>query len=39
MKRMSILVAVAGLCGCLTPSRDIAPAPGDFAFIEVQLKG
>jgi hypothetical protein len=27
------------LSGCGTPGRDIAPQEGDFAFLEVKLKG
>ena len=27
------------IAGCGTPGQDIAPQAGDFAFIEVKLKG
>lgn len=27
------------LAGCLAPGADIQPAPGDFAFLEIQLQG
>jgi len=38
MKRVSIaLLLLLGACG--TPGRDIAPEAGDFAFLEVRLKG
>ena len=37
MKRLLPLLLLLSACG--TPGRDIAPAPGDFAFIEVKLKG
>lgn len=37
MKRYLPILLVLSACG--TPGRDLAPEPGDFAFIEVKLKG
>jgi len=38
-----LLFAVAGStllpAGCGTPGKDVVPEPGDFAFLEVKLKG
>ena len=38
MNRLTVLVLLFG-CGCALPGRDIRPEKGDFAFIEIQLKG
>jgi hypothetical protein len=38
MKRLSWL-AVLALAACGTPGREVLPEPGDFAFLEVRLKG
>jgi hypothetical protein len=35
----SLLLGALFLPGCLAPSPEITPRPGDFAIIEVQLKG
>jgi hypothetical protein len=38
MKRFPLaLLILLGACG--TPGKDISPESGDFAFIEVKLKG
>jgi hypothetical protein len=38
MKRLPLaLLLLLGACG--TPGKDIAPEAGDFAFLEVKLKG
>jgi len=38
VKRLSlVLVALLGACG--TPGVQVVPQPGDFAFLEVTLKG
>jgi len=38
MKRLSLsLVLLAAACG--TPGVQVVPQPGDFAFLEVTLKG
>lgn len=38
MKRAAVaLLLLIGACG--TPGRDVVPQPGDFAFLEVKLKG
>jgi hypothetical protein len=33
------LAAVLGVLACAAPGVDIAPQPGDFAFLEVALQG
>jgi len=38
MKRLP-LVLVALLSACGTPAVQVVPQPGDFAFLEVTLKG
>ena len=38
VKRLALAI-LAFLAACGTPGRDIAPVEGDFAFIEVKLKG
>ena len=37
MKRYLPILLLLSACG--TPGRDVAPQQGDFAFIEVKLKG
>ena len=38
MKRIAVaLLLLAGACG--TPGREVVPEAGDFAFLEVKLKG
>ena len=38
MKRLSLaLLMLAAACG--TPGKEVVPEPGDFAFLEVKLKG
>ena len=38
MKRLSLaLLLLTAACG--TPGREVTPEPGDFAFLEVNLKG
>ena len=38
MRRLPLtLVLLLGACG--TPGAELAPMPGDFAFLEVKLKG
>ncbi|MEO6593426.1 MAG: hypothetical protein ABIP94_01585 [Planctomycetota bacterium] len=34
-----VLLAGFAASGCLAPGVDIAPAPGDFAFLQIQLQG
>jgi hypothetical protein len=33
------LLALVALLACAAPGVDIAPQPGDFAFLEVALQG
>jgi hypothetical protein len=38
MKRAAIsFLLLLGACG--TPGKDVTPEPGDFAFLDVKLKG
>ena len=37
MKRFLPILLLLSACG--TPGRDLAPVEGDFAFLEVKLKG
>ena len=37
MRRFVPILLLLSACG--TPGRDVAPQQGDFAFIEVKLKG
>ena len=37
MKRFLPILLLLSACG--TPGRDVAPKEGDFAFLEVKLKG
>ena len=37
MKRLIPMLLLLSACG--TPGQDVSPAEGDFAFIEVKLKG
>ena len=37
MKRVSIMLLLLAACG--TPGVQVSPQPGDFAFLEVRLKG
>lgn len=37
MKRFVPLLLLLSACG--TPGREVAPVEGDFAFLEVKLKG
>ena len=37
MRRFVPLLLLLSACG--TPGRVVAPEPGDFAFLEVKLKG
>jgi hypothetical protein len=37
MKRLVPILLLLSACG--TPGRNVEPQPGDFAFIEVKLKG
>lgn len=38
MRRLSVaLLALLAACG--TPGQDVKPEPGDFAFLDVKLKG
>jgi hypothetical protein len=39
MKQPLLALLLLGLPACGIPSRDITPQPGDFALIEVQLRG
>lgn len=38
MKRLSAAVLLV-LAACGTPGTAVVPQPGDFAFLEVKLKG
>ena len=38
MKRLSVVVLLL-LAACGTPGAEVRPEAGDFAFIEVKLKG
>jgi hypothetical protein len=38
MRRLSWMVLLT-LSACGTPGREVLPEPGDFAFLEVKLKG
>ncbi len=38
MKRLSLAIVMT-LAACGTPGREVLPEPGDFAFLEVRLKG
>jgi hypothetical protein len=33
------LAALAALSACAAPGVDIAPQPGDYAFLEIALQG
>ena len=37
MRRVVPILLLLSACG--TPGREVAPAQGDFAFLEVKLKG
>ena len=37
MRRFVPILLLLSACG--TPGRELAPQPGDFAFLEVKLKG
>jgi len=36
-KAAVVLLLLIGACGA--PGREVVPQPGDFAFLEVKLKG
>jgi len=38
MRRFPLATVIA-LAACGTPRREVLPEPGDFAFLEVRLKG
>jgi hypothetical protein len=38
MKRVSAALLLV-LAACGTPGAEVVPQPGDFAFLEVKLKG
>jgi hypothetical protein len=38
MKRLSVALLLV-LAACGTPGREVVPEAGDFAFLEVKLKG
>jgi hypothetical protein len=38
MKRLPLALFLV-LAACGTPGREVAPEAGDFAFLEVKLKG
>ena len=38
MKRLSAAILLV-LAACGTPGVEVVPQPGDFAFLEVKLKG
>ena len=41
MKRpiLSVLLPAIAATACLAPGVELVPAPGDFAFLEIQLQG
>ena len=39
MMKRSVAAFVLLLTACGTPGVDLVPEPGDFAFLEVKLKG
>jgi hypothetical protein len=36
---MAPLLLLVGVLACAAPGVEIAPQPGDFAFLQVDLKG
>lgn len=37
--RLAVFALLAALVSCATPSREIVHQPGDFAILEVELRG